>query len=193
MQGETAERILQTANTLLVDRGYSAFSYADIAEIVQIRKASIHHHFPTKAGLVVAVLQAHRARLQAGMENFDSNFRNAFTRLQQYFKFWEGCIADGSMSFCIGALLSAEMPSLPDEVQMEVRQHFRTLTQWFEETLKSGSEAGDLRLRSAVATEAQVLIAALHGAMLSARATGSYDVFQAVSQAALGRISPTTA
>ena len=34
MQGETAERILDAANTLLIDRGYSAFSYADIAEVV---------------------------------------------------------------------------------------------------------------------------------------------------------------
>jgi TetR/AcrR family transcriptional repressor of nem operon len=57
MQGETAERILDAANALLIDRGYSAFSYADIAETVKIRKASIHHHFPTKAGLVVAVLE----------------------------------------------------------------------------------------------------------------------------------------
>ncbi len=27
--------------------GYNGFSYADIAEVVGIRKTSIHHHFPT--------------------------------------------------------------------------------------------------------------------------------------------------
>jgi AcrR family transcriptional regulator len=32
--------------------GYSGFSYADIAEVVGIRKASIHHHFPSKVDLV---------------------------------------------------------------------------------------------------------------------------------------------
>lgn len=190
MESETAERILQTANRLLIDRGYSAFSYADIADAVQIRKASIHYHFPTKAGLVVAVLQAHRGRILEGMESLDSRLSNPLTRLREYFKFWEGCIADQTISFCIGALLSAEMPSLPEEVQAEVQQHFAMLTHWFEKTLKAGAKTGEIQLPGKVETEAQLLIASMHGAMLSARATGSCDVFRAVSHAVLGRIAP---
>src|ERR1700761_2317830 len=116
MQGETSERILEAANALLVDRGYSAFSYADIAEAVKIRKASIHHHFPTKAGLVVAVLRRHRDRISAGMKALDEGTENPLTRIRNYFKYWEGCIQGKTVSFCIGALLGAEMPSLPDEV-----------------------------------------------------------------------------
>jgi TetR/AcrR family transcriptional regulator, transcriptional repressor for nem operon len=190
MQGETAERILKTANALLVDRGYSAFSYADIAETVKIRKASIHHHFPTKAGLVVAVLRAHQGRLAEGMETLDREVANPLLRIKAYFKYWEGCIEGQTMSFCIGALLGAEMPSLPEEVQVEVRRHFSMLTDWFERTLRAGSKARVLHLQGTVALEAQMLIAVLHGAMLSARATGSCEVFRALSQAALHRISP---
>ena len=62
LQGEWTVHI-RGERSLLIDRGYSAFSYAGIAETVKIRKASIHHHFPTKAGLVVAVLRRHRARI----------------------------------------------------------------------------------------------------------------------------------
>ncbi len=57
---------MDVAHQLLADRGFSAFSYADIAEAVQIRKASIHHHFPTKAALVVAVLERHRKKNEGG-------------------------------------------------------------------------------------------------------------------------------
>ena len=190
MQGETAERILKTANDLLTDRGYSAFSYADIAEIVKIRKASIHHHFPTKAGLVVAVLRAHRARISEGLATLDQQIENPLARLKAYFKYWEGCIEGQTMSFCIGALLGAEMPSLPEEVQAEVRLHFSMLTEWFERTLKAGSRTRAMHLQSTVATEAQVLIAVLHGAMLSARAMNNCDVFRSATHAALNRISP---
>jgi len=56
----------------MMERGYSAFSYADISAAVEIKKPSIHHHFPTKAGLVVAVLKAHRERLIQGTEMIDS-------------------------------------------------------------------------------------------------------------------------
>lgn len=190
MQGETAERILEAANSLMVDRGYSAFSYADIAETVKIRKASIHHHFPTKAGLVVAVLRRHRARIAAAMATLDGEIENPLTRIRNYFKYWEGCVAEGTLSFCIGALLGAEMPSLPEEVQAEVRLHFSMLTDWFERTLKAGTKARTLRLQGSVAAEAQMLIAVLHGALLSARATGDCELFRTLSQAALHRISP---
>src|SRR5579875_1928467 len=190
MHGETAERILDAANALLIDRGYSAFSYADIAETVNIRKASIHHHFPTKAGLVVAVLQRHRARISKGMRALDDQVDDPLIRIRNYFKYWEGCIEGRTLSFCIGALLGSEMPSLPEDVQAEVRLHFSMLTEWFERTLKAGTKARTIQLQGTVATEAQMLIAMLHGAMLSARATDNCDVFRALSQAALNRISP---
>lgn len=190
MQGETAERILDSANTLLIERGYSAFSYADIAETVEIRKASIHHHFPTKAGLVVAVLRRHRARISEGMKAIDDQTENPLLRIKNYYKYWEGCIEGRTLSFCIGALLGAEMPSLPEEVQSEVRLHFSTLTDWFERTLKAGSKTRAIQLQGTVAIEAQMLIAVLHGAMLSARATSNCDVFRSLSQSALNRISP---
>ncbi len=190
MQGGTAEQILVTANALLIDRGYSAFSYADIADAVKIRKASIHHHFPTKAGLVVAVLRRHRARLSEGMRALDEQIEDPLARIKSYFKYWEGCIEGRTISFCIGALLGAEMPSLPEEVQAEVRSHFLMLAEWFERTLKAGSKARTLHLQGTVASEAQVLIALLHGAMLSARAADSCQVFRSISQAALARISP---
>ena|ERR1700761_1300230 len=190
MQGDTAEHILDAANALLIDRGYSAFSYADIAETVNIRKASIHHHFPTKAGLVVAVLQRHRARISAGMKAIDDQIENPLLRIKNYFKYWEGCIEGKTLSFCIGALLGAEMPSLPPEIQSEVRFHFAMLTEWFERTLKAGVKARTVHLQGTVATEAQMLIAVLHGAMLSARATNNCDVFRSLSQAAMNRISP---
>lgn len=190
MQGETAERILDAANALLIDRGYSAFSYADIADTVKIRKASIHHHFPTKAGLVVAVLRRHRTRISEGMKALDDQIENPLVRIRNYFKYWEGCIEGRTLSFCIGALLGAEMPSLPEEIQAEVRLHFSMLTEWFERTLKAGSKARAIRLEGTVAIEAQMLIAVLHGAMLSARATNNWDVFRLLSQSEMNRISP---
>jgi TetR/AcrR family transcriptional regulator, transcriptional repressor for nem operon len=189
MHGKTAEQILDAANSLLIDRGYSAFSYADIAEMVNIRKPSIHHHFPTKAGLVVAVLRRHRDRISDGMKALDDQFEDPRFRIKNYFKFWEECIEGGTISFCIGALLAAEMPSLPEEVQVEVRLHFAMLTEWFERTLKAGSRARTIHLKDTAALEAQRLIAVLHGAMLSARATSNADVFRSLSLAEINRIS----
>jgi TetR/AcrR family transcriptional regulator, transcriptional repressor for nem operon len=189
MQGETADRILQTAKNLISDLGYSAFSYADIAEAVQIRKASIHHHFPTKASLVVAVLKAHREGLVQATEFLTQKIDDPLARLRAYVQYWEGCIRDKSQPFCIAALLAAELPSLPEEVRFEVQQHFLALSGWIRETLEEGIRKRKLKLQGTPEDEAQTFMATVHGAMLSVRALGSCDVFQAVTARALQRIS----
>ena len=190
MHGEMAERILNTAEALMIERGYSAFSYADIAEAVELRKPSIHHHFPAKASLAAAVLSRHRERLIAATEQLDRQISNPWKRLQAYVQHWEGCIRGRTVPFCVAALLAAELPSLPEEVQAEVELHFDALREWLERTLKAGAKAGVIRLQESAAVEAQLLMAVVHGAMLSARATGLCDLFQTTTAAALKRIAP---
>lgn len=189
MQEETAKRILTVAEALMVERGYSAFSYADISEAVKIKKPSIHHHFPTKAGLAAAVLKAHRERAMEGTEQLDSQIEHPWKRLHAYVQYWDGCIRGRTVSFCVAALLAAELPSLPEEVQAEVHLYFRALGDWLERTLKAGVKAGVIKLQDSVATEAQVLMAVIHGAMLSARATGDCEVFKLLTGSALKRIA----
>lgn len=174
----------------MIERGYSAFSYADISEAVGIRKPSIHHHFPTKASLAAAVLKVHREKTIEGTEQLDSQFEDPRKRLRAYVQYWEGCIRERTVSFCVAALMGAELPSLPEEVQVEVRLHFKVLAEWLERTLKAGAKAGVIKLQDSAAVEAQTLMAVVHGAMLSARATGDCDVFKLVTGAALKRLDP---
>ena len=189
MQGETAERILQTAKTLMSDLGYSAFSYADISEAVQISKASIHHHFPTKANLVVSVLRAHREQMMQGTAMLTERVADPLARLRAYVRHWEGCIRDKKEPFCIAALLAAELPSLPEEVRFEVQQHFVELSGWIRRTLEEGTRKRSFKLQGSAEDEAQAFMAVVHGAMLSARALQSSAVFEAVTNGALQRIS----
>jgi len=189
MHGETAETIQGVAHKLMVERGYSAFSYADISETVGIRKASVHHHFSSKADLAAAVLTTHRERLEQAMGLLDDEIEDPLMRLTAYVQHWERCIRDRSMTFCVAAMLGAEMPSLPAEVQAQVRLHFSTLAQWIEKTLKAGVKAGVIRLEETAATEAQILMAVVHGAMLSARASGVDKVYKSATEGALRRIS----
>ena len=53
----TSHRILDVAEYLMQTRGYNGFSYADVAGEIGITKASLHHHFSTKAALGAAVLK----------------------------------------------------------------------------------------------------------------------------------------
>ena len=59
----TANRILDVAERLVQLRGYNAFSYADVAKAVGIRKASLHYHFATKGDLGLALVEDLAAHL----------------------------------------------------------------------------------------------------------------------------------
>jgi TetR/AcrR family transcriptional repressor of nem operon len=189
MSGETAQNIMDVTHGLLVNRGFSAFSYADVAEVVQIRKASIHHHFPTKADLVVAVLARHRLRMEEAHATLDERVPSALGRLKMYVDHWESCVRSMKEPFCIAALLGAELPGLPDEVQAEVEKHFTCLRQWIARTLKEGVKQGTISLAGSPDTEAEVLMAGVHGAMLSARVQRSVSLFKQVTTIALQRIT----
>jgi TetR/AcrR family transcriptional repressor of nem operon len=188
MSVDTAERIMNVAHQLLVERGFSAFSYADIAEAVQIRKASIHHHFPTKTALVVAVLERHRLRMQEAYAGLDEHVSSPIDRLRKYVDYWEVCIRKMTEPFCVAALLGAELPGLPEEVQTEVGKHFTCLRQWIAKNMKDGVKQKIIKLQGTAEVEAELLMAAVHGAMISARVNNSSALFKQVTANAIQRL-----
>ncbi|MEL6281088.1 MAG: helix-turn-helix domain-containing protein, partial [Pseudomonadota bacterium] len=59
---KTAEKIMAAAERRVRAAGYNGFSFRDLAEDVGIKSASVHHHFPTKEGLVAKLAAAYTER-----------------------------------------------------------------------------------------------------------------------------------
>lgn len=186
---QTAERILASARELVIAAGYNGFSYADIAEVVGIRKPSIHHHFPAKADLVRALVAGYREDLARGLKHFEGLSPDASAQLRAYIATWEACITDGSMPFCLGAQLASELPALPPEVAVEVKAHFRLLAAWLTEVVARGVQQGQFTITGTAETEAETIMATVHGAMLSARAYGTPATFGLIVGPLLDRLT----
>lgn len=186
-----ASEIVAHTRSLLECGGYNSFSYADIATHVHISKASIHHHFPTKVDLVREVVARYRAEAREGLALLERQLADPLGELNAYVDFWSACIVGGRSSFCIGAMLAAELPTLPDEVAAEVRGHFEDLSGWLTTTLERGVAKGQLRLQGTSATEATLFMASVHGAMLAARGLGDPHTFDALVQVSLKRLAIT--
>jgi TetR/AcrR family transcriptional repressor of nem operon len=188
MSGSTAERIVHEARTLIMTRGYNGFSYADIAETVGIRKASIHHHFPAKSDLAKAVIEETRAVIHTQTELLAAAEPDAGDQLRGYAHYWERCIADNSAPFCVAGMLAAELPSLPDDLVVSVRAHFADLTGWLTRLLELGVRQGSVSLAGSPEDEADAFMSAVYGAMLSARALGDPGRFGSVVETLLSRV-----
>lgn len=185
----TAENILRCAQSLIVAGGYNGFSYADIAKVIGIRNASIHHHFPGKAELVRTLVARYREAAQAGIEAMARQVLRPLDQLRGYVGYWEACIGDPASSFCLCALLAKEMPLLPEEIALEVKAYFRMLSAWLSSVLERGAKEGTLHLSEPAGIEAEIFMATVHGAMLSARAYGDAGMFGAIVNPVLARLA----
>ncbi|MFE0018805.1 TetR/AcrR family transcriptional regulator [Mesorhizobium sp. NPDC059054] len=184
-----ADEILSCARSLIIKGGYNSFSYADISSVVGIRNASIHHHFPSKSDLVRKLVAQYREEAAAGIAELERNVSDPLEQLRAYVGYWEGCIADATHPFCVCALLASEIPVLPEAVVLEVRAHFRGLSDWLASVLERGAAQGRLTLTGTARAEAEMFMATVHGAMLSARAYGDARTFGAITHPLLGRIA----
>lgn len=185
----TSEKILDTAQSLIVAGGYNGFSYADISAAIGIRKASIHHHFPTKAELVAVLVDRYRGQAETGLSSLREQVVNPAEQLQAYLNYWDTCIRDASQPFCVCAMLAGEMQMLPEEVASRVRAHFQSLAAWLTTVLSAGAEQNLFRLSRSPEEEAQMLMASVHGAMLSARAFGDPGLFIAIISSQVAKLT----
>lgn len=187
-----AIEIVEQTRQLLAAGGYHGFSYADVSERVHIGKPSIHHHFPTKADLVLTVVVQHREQAREGLAALDQHIPDPLGRLTAYADYWAKCVGEGTMPMCICAMLAAELPMIPEAIADEVRAYFGDLAGWIASVLESGVSKGQFRLRDSVHVEAQAFMSTVHGAMLTARAFNDTKVFASISRAAIGQLTAST-
>lgn len=184
----TSEEILTAARSLIISGGYNGFSYADIAEMVGLRKASIHHHFPSKLDLVRTLVELYRKEAETGLSQLLEVVPGPFEAINAFTDNWARCIEDSSIPYCVCALLASEIPALPGEVASEVRAYFWYLSSWLTKAMERGAADGTLQLNEPAAVEAEIFMATVHGAMLSARAQNDVALFRAIMTPTLNRL-----
>jgi TetR/AcrR family transcriptional regulator, transcriptional repressor for nem operon len=171
-RSETAEKILDLAETLIQTRGYSAFSYQDISDSLGIRKASIHYHFPSKTDLGIAVVDRYAARFGAALAMLaEDESRPSMAVLDLYVEPYAG-FADTPDRVCLCGALAGEILALPSELRSRVEVFFRAHQEWLAKILKRGAARGEFNLVAPANKQARFIFSALQGALLVKRTTG---------------------
>jgi TetR/AcrR family transcriptional repressor of nem operon len=184
----TASKLIDEASQLIADVGYNGFSYADLSQRLGIRKPSIHHHFPSKVDLVVAVVERQRTFIRSQLAALENDNSDAFGQLSAYVDYWKHCIEEESTTFCLAGVLATELPSLPADVATAVQGHFNDLGQWLERVMATGMEQGTIQLELEPKTSSQFFQTAVYGAMVMARAYGDPSKFTFIVDTFLTRM-----
>jgi TetR/AcrR family transcriptional regulator, transcriptional repressor for nem operon len=175
---DTAARILDIAERLVQVHGFNGFSYADIAIELSIRKASLHHHFPTKAALGTALIGRYTGSFLDALAGIDGDTDDAPTRLKRYAKLYTNVLRKQRMCLC--GMLAADFETLPPPMREGVTAFFSANEAWLRNVLEDGRRANTLRFVGSTASMAEFLVSSLEGAMLVARTYGKVSRFESV-------------
>jgi TetR/AcrR family transcriptional repressor of nem operon len=183
----TADRILDVAERLVQVHGFNAFSYADIAAELGIRKASLHHHFPTKAGLGAALITRYHERFGEALAEILAGTEDANARLLAYVRLYGKVLRNKRMCLC--GVLAADFETLPRPMRDGVLSFFALNEEWLTRVLEEGLQAGTLHFDGPATRLAAFLVSSLEGAMLLARSYGKISRFESVAKKLLGDLA----
>ncbi|WP_460146707.1 TetR/AcrR family transcriptional regulator [Pseudomonas sp. S2_A02] len=139
----TRSDLLTSAEILLRTKGYAAFSYADLAEDIGIKKASIHHHFPTKESLAIAIVESYLFRFKNQLECINDENTGIIDRLNAFALMFAQSSKNAMLPLC-GAL-AAELLALPESLKELTRDFFEIHLNWLQTNIALGQAAGELK------------------------------------------------
>ncbi len=161
MPVSTRDALLKSAEIQLRTRGYAAFSYADLSEEIGIRKASIHHHFPTKENLGEELIKQYIDLFTDKLKSIDELYADPVVRLREFSLLFLASVNDRLLPLC-GAL-AAEMAALPESLQILGRGLLAQQLAWIEKSLVQAAQLHGWTLTKPTRAYALMLLSALEG------------------------------
>lgn len=185
----TRSRILDVGERLVQVRGFTGFSYADVASELSITKASLHYHFPTKADLGEAIIARYSERFTDALADIDTNLTDAPAKLAAYAGLYTQVLRNERMCLC--GMLAAEHEIIPSPIRDAVIRFLDDNEAWLTRVLEQGLNEHTLSFSAPATLTARSIVSGLEGAMLVARPYGATERFEAAAAQLLTSLAGT--
>ena len=141
--------------------GYNGFSFREIAAEIGIKSSSVHHHFPAKGDLALAVANRYSGDFFAALGDPAPSGSTCESRLLHYCQVFERAHASTGQA-CLCGMLSHEADLLPDKVKQVVTDFVDRNVCWIEEAIVDGTAD---RNREDAKEKAYLVYCSIEGAM----------------------------
>mgnify|MGYP001950436943 CR=1 FL=1 len=149
-----------------------------MAEGVGIRKASVHHHFATKADLSLALMQRYCADMAAACAEIEAAEATGAGRISALIALYREALDEGR-SLCLCVSFSTSQESLSQEVVAEIASFRSMMVGWLAAAFARGMADRSIDGVADPGAEAAATLPLLEGAQLAARSAVDLDVFDA--------------
>ncbi len=182
------EKLLDTAQSLVQDRGLDAVSFQDLADAVGLKKPSVFHHFKNKDELAQSLMV--RCRTSYGARYGEVLARENLTepaKLKEIARIFEAGLRDDHL--CLLSSLSNNCNAYSEALKQEMRDTVTLIVERYASVFRSGRDNGTLNYQGSAEAAGAAFLAMLQGLQVMARAKGDIDSFLPAADSYIDSIS----
>jgi len=171
----TKQQIVELSAGLLREHGFNGFSYLDLSRALGISKASVHHHYPKKEDLGLALCEWTYNWLVQGLEHFDTKSHSSWNKLERYLQAGtKHTLTDHKM--CPISALYSDLNKLSEPMKVALKALDDIELDWVTKVLRKGAQDGEFIKQDDPKAMAALFIFSSKGALYYARLHGQ-DLF----------------
>lgn len=171
----TRQQIVEYSADMLRANGFEGFSYLDISRRLGITKASVHHHFPKKVDLGLALCDWTQDWFEQGLSHFDARATSNWNKLERYVR----AAMKHSLNehkLCPISAFYSDLNKLPDSIKERVKALDDYELDWVTAVMQDGIDNDEFAPNQDPRALASLFIFSCKGALYYARLHGK-DLF----------------
>lgn len=186
----TRQQIVEYSADMLRANGFEGFSYLDISRHLGITKASVHHHFPKKVDLGLALCDWTQDWFEQGLSHFDAKATSNWNKLERYVRAAMKHSLNEQKLCPISAFYS-DLNKLPESIKERVKALDDYELDWVTQVMQEGIKNNEFSANQDPRALASLFIFSCKGALYYARLHGK-DLFQQTMKQFEHLIKPRT-
>jgi TetR/AcrR family transcriptional repressor of nem operon len=166
----TRDKIVELGRGYIQQIGYHAFNYKQVATTLNIKNAAVHHYYPSKEDLGLAVIEK---------DKHDFNYMTKYVENASPMEKLEALLNNYNQYFhdknklCIIGTFGSAYHDIPPKIQMAIAQYLDTVITWLTETIQSGLDSGQFNFKGTAEEMANAWTATLPGILQIGRIRGT--------------------
>lgn len=143
MSSSTKDQVLHEASRMLLSKGLNGFSLQELATSLNIKKASLFHHYPSKNAIAVELYRYYQSAFNSWTEKY--SHLNAEKQIVAYAETLTTWICEKQRVCPVGAL-SLEWGLVDPSLQTEIKNLHQKHKDWLTKLYKELNKNEGLRL-----------------------------------------------
>lgn len=166
----TRDKIVELGRGYIQQIGYHAFNYKQIATTLDIKNAAIHHYYPSKEDLGLAVIGKDKQDFSDMVKHFENAgpMEKLEALLHNYCQYF-----NNGNKLCIIGTFGSAYHDIPPKIQVAIGRYLDMVMSWLTKTMQSGIDSGEFTFKGTAKEMADAWTATLPGMLQIGRVRGS--------------------